>query len=303
MLATYRRPAAVLHQRVEAEDRGVPGGVVRDALERVEAHEVERVEPLEQPGRPDGLEVEVSRGATALADRRAGGLQQVRLARPGPPPQPQQARRRTPPRAARAPRGSARRRSCRSGRCRRGAPRAAAAARAAQPAAAARARDHVRRTPGIHQHVVDAAHRGREQHQRAERRDRGRAGPAVGRGRHDREAEDDLAQRVELAGRGGRAAHRPEQLPVRECAEHDHEVAQDHERGEPPRHETRDAQAHEHRDQQQLVGERVEHLAEFAGPAEALGEEAVERVGERRQREEAHDRRETGPAGSTYATG
>ncbi len=114
------------------------------------------------------------------------------------------------------------------------------------------------------------------------------AGQLIGAARDGGEAEHDLRERVELAGDGRIAVHRPEQHPVRDRAEDDHQVAQQHQRRQGPGHVAVDAEADEHRREQQLVCQRVQMLAEFAGPAEALRQRTIERVGEGSDREQRH---------------
>ena len=149
------------------------------------------------------------------------------------------------------------------------------------------AHDH-RRTTRIDQHVIDAAHAGRHDDERAERRDDplGRRVPVAGRDHG--EAEHDLRERVELADRRGIALHGTEEHAVRQGAKGDHEVAQQHQRRDEPRHPSFEAQADEHRYEQHFVRERIEVLAEFTGPAEALRERAIEPIRERRDREQRH---------------
>jgi len=68
-------------------------------------------------------------------------------------------------------------------------------------------------------------------------------------------------------------------------AETDHHIARHHRGGQPPRHEPEPRGLDEHRDEQQLVGERIEELAELRGPVEALREVSIHPVGGRRDDE------------------
>ena len=61
-------------------------------------------------------------------------------------------------------------------------------------------------------------------------------------------------------------------------ADADHEIARDGGEREPARDHPHPGQHQEDTDQQQLVGCRVQHLAEPAGPAVALGEPAIQPV-------------------------
>jgi len=76
---------AILHQRVQAEDRGTPCRIAHRSIEPVQADQVEGLATFE-PGRFGRcFEVEVGRGSSAFPGRCAGGLQQVRPARPARP--------------------------------------------------------------------------------------------------------------------------------------------------------------------------------------------------------------------------
>ena len=66
--------------------------------------------------------------------------------------------------------------------------------------------------------------------------------------------------------------------PGQQDRAYDHDVARDHQDHDPARDDSIDAERDVDRNDQHLVGERIEIGAELGGHAEALGEEAVDRI-------------------------
>ena len=106
-------------------------------------------------------------------------------------------------------------------------------------------------------------------------------------GQHDRHQIEQLRGRVDLADDRRPPAKRAEPEPVDERAQRDQDVARDRRRGHPPGHQAEPRRLDEHRHQQQLVGRRIENLAELGNPVESLGQVAIQAVGDRRQHEES----------------
>ena len=92
------------------------------------------------------------------------------------------------------------------------------------------------------------------------------------------------SQRMDL----GQRRHQQEAADDQHVAEHD----EDH---QPVGQAAGQAERHVHADQQRLVGDRVEQRAELGALVEALGDEAVDRVGQRRRRRTARRRRRDRP--------
>ena len=85
---------------------------------------------------------------------------------------------------------------------------------------------------------------------------------------------------------------RPVHHPRQDDRADDHEVARHHQDDDPERDHPGDAERHVDRHDQHLVGQRIEIGAELGLHAEALGQEAVDRVadagGEEQQERQAH---------------
>src|SRR5204863_8485208 len=82
----------------------------------------------------------------------------------------------------------------------------------------------------------------------------------------------ELRTAVQLADRRRPTAQRPEPEPKGQGAEPDQHIPRDDRRRQPPGSEAEPRALDEYRDQQQLVGRRIEDLAELGCPVEALGQ-------------------------------
>ena len=95
-------------------------------------------------------------------------------------------------------------------------------------------------------------------------------------------------------GMVGRPSSGPKTPLVDARADADDDVAQHCDRSEPDRHEADHRERDEDADEQELVGERIEDLAEFGAPAKSLREIAVQDVRGRRDREQDERLRRSG---------